>query len=76
MLRFVSVYAAVFRCEIGGRHLRQMRVFSENPAAVMERYSQEFETLFLETLSRHHNTKRTHANIVYKEYIADKVKES
>jgi DNA/RNA-binding protein KIN17 len=62
-----------FKChQTSEGHLRQMRIFAENPDAVMERYSKEFEELFLETLSRHHNTKRTHANLVYKEYIADK----
>lgn len=62
-----------FKChQTSEGHLRQMRIFSENPHAVMERYSKEFEELFLDTLSRHHNTKRTHANLVYKEYINDK----
>mmetsp|Transcript_41595 Transcript_41595/g.93843 ORF Transcript_41595/g.93843 Transcript_41595/m.93843 type:complete len:233 (+) Transcript_41595:121-819(+) len=62
-----------FKChQTSEGHLRQMRIFAENPAAVVERYSKEFEELFLDTLSRHHNTKRTHANLVYKEYIGDK----
>eukprot|EP00617_Octactis_speculum_P009896 CAMPEP_0185780638 /NCGR_PEP_ID=MMETSP1174-20130828/99762_1 /TAXON_ID=35687 /ORGANISM="Dictyocha speculum, Strain CCMP1381" /LENGTH=338 /DNA_ID=CAMNT_0028470281 /DNA_START=140 /DNA_END=1156 /DNA_ORIENTATION=- len=38
----------------------------------MKGFSEEFEMNFLDTLSRHHNTKRVHANIVYKEYIHDK----
>ena len=41
-----------------------MRIFAENPAAVMEKYSKEFEDCFIETLSRLHNTKRCHANQV------------
>ena len=62
-----------FKChQTSEGHLRQMRIFAENPQKVMERYSLEFEELFLDTLQRHHNTKRCHANQVYKEYIADK----
>mmetsp|Transcript_59995 Transcript_59995/g.103349 ORF Transcript_59995/g.103349 Transcript_59995/m.103349 type:complete len:477 (-) Transcript_59995:228-1658(-) len=62
-----------FKChQTSEGHLRQMRVFAENPHSVMEKFSEEFEEYFVETLSRLHNTKRIQANIVYKEYIADK----
>ena len=39
---------------------------------MVEQYSKEFEDCFPDVLQRHHNTKRTHANLVYKEMIADK----
>jgi DNA/RNA-binding protein KIN17 len=53
-------------------HLRQMRVFADNPYSVLDEFSQEFERGFLETLSSLHGTKRVKANTVYQEYIADK----
>jgi DNA/RNA-binding protein KIN17 len=53
-------------------HLRQMRVFAENPNSVLDEFSSEFERGFLETLSQLHGTKRVKANTVYQEYIADK----
>ena len=62
-----------FKChQTSDAHLRQMRIFAENPGAVMHGYSNEFEENFVETLSRRHGTKRVHANVVYQEYIADK----
>ena len=62
-----------FKChQTSDSHLRQMRIFAENPNAVMHNYSTEFEANFVETLSRRHGTKRVHANVVYQEYIADK----
>uniref|UniRef100_A0A6U0Y7K8 DNA/RNA-binding protein Kin17 WH-like domain-containing protein n=1 Tax=Rhizochromulina marina TaxID=1034831 RepID=A0A6U0Y7K8_9STRA len=62
-----------FKChQTSEGHLRQMRIYADNPGKVMDQYSKEFEEYFLETLSRHHNTKRVHANLVYKEYIGDK----
>ncbi|EGB09728.1 hypothetical protein AURANDRAFT_58917 [Aureococcus anophagefferens] len=62
-----------FKChQTSDGHLRQMRIFAENPNAVMHNYSTEFEANYVETLSRRHGTKRVHANVVYQEYIADK----
>ncbi|KAG5185239.1 antigenic determinant of recA protein [Tribonema minus] len=62
-----------FKCHTTSEsHLRQMRVFSENPDSVMEEFSQEFEEDFIEVLSRRFGTKRTHANQVYNEFIAHK----
>jgi len=62
-----------FKChQTSDSHLRQMRIFAEDPSSVMSNFSTEFEEYFIETLSRRHGTKRVHVNIVYQEYIADK----
>ena len=62
-----------FKChQTSDSHLRQMRIFAENPGAVMHGYSSEFEKNFLDSLSRRHGTKRVYANVAYREYIADK----
>jgi DNA/RNA-binding protein KIN17 len=62
-----------FKCHITSEsHLRQMRVFQEDPDSVMEEYSKEFEEDFMELLSRRFGTKRTHANHAYNEFIAHK----
>ena len=62
-----------FKChQTSEGHLRQMRIFAENPGKVMHTYSSEFEQNFLEVLSRRHGTKRVHSNVVYQEYIQDK----
>lgn len=53
-------------------HIRQMRVFAENPDHILSDFSKEFEKTFLDVLSHRHGTKRIQANQVYKEYIADK----
>ena len=52
-------------------HIRQMQVFAENPEDFMSEYSQEFEKGFLAILRRKGG--RVHANVVYQEYIADRV---
>lgn len=62
-----------FKCHtMSEGHLRQMRVFAENPNAVLDDFSKEFERGYLQTLSHLHGTKRILANRVYQEYIADK----
>ena len=53
-------------------HLRQMRLFAENPHSVIDEFSRDFERGFLEILSHRHGTKRVLANRVYQEYIGDK----
>ena len=41
-----------FKChQTSDSHLRQMRIFAENPGAVMHGYSSEFEKNFLDSLS-------------------------
>ncbi|CAM9311570.1 unnamed protein product [Choristocarpus tenellus] len=62
-----------FKChQTSEGHLRQMRIFADNPEAVMEEYSRVFEEEFLEVLSRRHGTKRIRASLVYNEFIAHK----
>eukprot|EP00904_Undaria_pinnatifida_P004460 jgi/Undpi1/14014/HiC_scaffold_9.g03665.m1 len=62
-----------FKChQTSEGHLRQMRIFAENPEAVMKEYSEDFEKEFLEVLSRRHGTKRVRASLVYNEFIAHK----
>lgn len=62
-----------FKCHLTSEsHLRQMKIFSENAGGFMDSYSQEFETMFLETLRMRHGTSRMNANNVYQEVITDK----
>ena len=62
-----------FKCHCTSEsHLRQMHLFAENPHKLMDEFTSEFETEFLELLSRRFGTRRVAANIVYNEYIADK----
>lgn len=62
-----------FKChQTSEAHLRQMRIFAENPGKLMEKYSAEFEKNFVTMLSRRHGTKRIAANVAYQEYISDK----
>ena len=53
-------------------HLRQMRVFADNPSRFISDFSKEFERGFMSVLSHGHRTKRVKANTIYQEYIADK----
>ena len=53
-------------------HLRQMRLFAENPATIVSEFSTTFKKGFLEQLNRFHGTKKILANRVYNEYIQDK----
>ena len=62
-----------FKCHcMSESHLRQMAIFAANPNKMMDSFSKEFEASFIDLLSRRHNTKRMHANVVYNEYIQDK----
>jgi len=53
-------------------HLRKMQLFSSRSSSYLDQYSKQFEKSFLDILSRHHNTKRVKANMVYNEVIQDK----
>ncbi|KAL7120876.1 hypothetical protein ACP275_02G149200 [Erythranthe tilingii] len=53
-------------------HQRQMQVFGQNPTRVVDGYSEEFETSFLEHMKRSHRFSRIAATVVYNEYIADR----
>jgi DNA/RNA-binding protein KIN17 len=62
-----------FKCHLTSEsHLRQMKIFSENAQTFMDRYSKEFEKIFLDTLRMRHSTARVNANNVYQEVIRDK----
>ena len=62
-----------FRCHLtSDSHLRQMKIFSDNATGILDQFSQEFETFYLETLRRRHGTKRVNANGIYQEVIQDK----
>lgn len=62
-----------FKCHTQSEgHLRQMRVFGENPTSIVAEFSREFEKGFMQTLSHRHGTKRVLCNKVYQEYISDK----
>jgi DNA/RNA-binding protein KIN17 len=62
-----------FKCHtMSEGHLRQMRLFAQNPNQILSSFSQEFEKGFLKILSHSHGTKRVFANRVYQEYIGDK----
>ena len=49
-----------------------MKIFSENAGTYMDRYSKDFEKMFLDTLRMRHSTSKTSANTVYQEVIQDK----
>jgi DNA/RNA-binding protein KIN17 len=49
-----------------------MKIFRENAGGMMDSFSKEFETGYMETLRRRHGTQRMNANNVYQEVIQDK----
>ncbi|PSR93182.1 DNA/RNA-binding protein [Actinidia chinensis var. chinensis] len=53
-------------------HQRQMEVFGQNPNRIVEGYSEEFETTFLDHMKRSHRFSCVAATVVYNEYIADR----
>ena len=62
-----------FKCHLTSEsHLRQMKVFSENAGSFMDRFSKDFEKMYLDTLRMRHSTARVNANNVYQEVIQDK----
>ena len=63
-----------FKCHCTSEsHIRQMSLFAQNPDSFMDAFSSEFESTFLELLSRRFGTRRVLANLVYNEYITDKL---
>ncbi|DAZ94846.1 TPA: hypothetical protein N0F65_012535 [Lagenidium giganteum] len=63
-----------FKCHTSSEsHQRQMLIVANNPDKFMSEYSEQFETAFLENLRRRHSTTRVRANVVYNEYIQDKL---
>ncbi|KAL3795157.1 hypothetical protein HJC23_007385 [Cyclotella cryptica] len=62
-----------FKCHItSDSHLRQMKTFRENAGGILDDFSREFESAYIETLRRRHGTQRMNANNVYQEVIQDK----
>ncbi|KAI3832789.1 hypothetical protein MKW98_002335 [Papaver atlanticum] len=62
-----------FKCHcMSESHQRQMEVFGQNPTRVIDGYTEEFETTFLDHLKRSHRFSRIAATVVYNEYIADR----
>ncbi|XP_057523026.1 KIN17-like protein [Amaranthus tricolor] len=62
-----------FKCHcLSESHQRQMQIFGQNPDRIVDGYSEEFETTFLEHMKRSHRFSRIAATVVYNEYIADR----
>lgn len=62
-----------FKCHLTSEsHLRQMKLFCSNSSAMLDKFSSEFEKMYLDCLYRRHRTKRMNANNVYQEVIQDK----
>ena len=62
-----------FKCHLTSEtHRRQMELFGQNPQRIIDGYSEEFESAFLDHLKRSHPFSRVSANVVYNEYIQDK----
>ncbi|GAB4850720.1 DNA/RNA-binding protein kin17 [Ancistrocladus abbreviatus] len=62
-----------FKCHcMSESHQRQMQVFGQNPNRIIDGYSEEFESAFLEHMKRSHRFSRVAATVVYNEYIADR----
>ncbi|GAB2245157.1 hypothetical protein Droror1_Dr00000650 [Drosera rotundifolia] len=53
-------------------HQRQMEVFGQNPNRVVDGYSEEFESAFLEHMKWNHRFSTVVATVVYNEYIVDR----
>jgi DNA/RNA-binding protein KIN17 len=62
-----------FKCHLTSEsHLRQMKIFSDNAGGILDKYSKEFVTSYMQTLRLRHGTKKVNANNVYQELISDK----
>ncbi|XP_054822717.1 KIN17-like protein [Prosopis cineraria] len=62
-----------FKCHcMSESHQRQMQIFGQNPSRIVEGYSEEFESSFLEHMKRSHRFSRIAATVVYNEYISDR----
>ncbi|GFR52671.1 hypothetical protein Agub_g15295 [Astrephomene gubernaculifera] len=62
-----------FKChQTSEGHKRQMELFGMNAHRVVEGYSEEFESAFMEHLRRAHPFSRVLAKNVYNEYITDR----
>ncbi|KAK1352924.1 DNA/RNA-binding protein Kin17, conserved region [Heracleum sosnowskyi] len=62
-----------FKCHcMSEGHVRQMELFGQNPDRVIESYSEEFESSFLEHVKRSCRSGRVAANVVYNEVIRER----
>ncbi|KAD6119838.1 hypothetical protein E3N88_11109 [Mikania micrantha] len=62
-----------FKCHcMSESHQRQMEVFGQNPNRIVDGYSEEFESMFLEHMKRSHRFSRIAATVVCNEYISDR----
>lgn len=62
-----------FKCHcMSESHQRQMQIFGQNPNRIVEGYSEEFESSFLDHMKRSHRFSRVAATVVYNEYINDR----
>ncbi|KAF8063030.1 KIN17 [Scenedesmus sp. PABB004] len=62
-----------FKChQMSEGHRRQMEVFGANPGRVVDGFSEEFESSFMDHLRRAHPSSRVAAQNVYNEFIADR----
>jgi hypothetical protein len=53
-------------------HQRQMQMFSENSGRYMDEFSTAFEQGMLELIARKARSQRVQANVLYRDYIADR----
>ncbi|EOD24989.1 hypothetical protein EMIHUDRAFT_45058, partial [Emiliania huxleyi CCMP1516] len=62
-----------FKCHcMSESHQRQMAMFSENSGKYMDEFSREFEEGMMEIIGRKARSQRCSANVVYREYIANR----
>ncbi|KAL5761339.1 hypothetical protein ACOSQ2_020177 [Xanthoceras sorbifolium] len=62
-----------FKCHcMSDSHQRQMQLFGQNSDRIVEGFSEEFESTFLDHMKRSHRFSRVAATVVYNEYIHDR----
>ncbi|KAL8551447.1 hypothetical protein ACS0TY_000517 [Phlomoides rotata] len=60
-----------FKCHcMSESHQRQMQVFGQNPTRIIDGYSEEYESMFLEHVKNSLRFSRVAATVVYNEYIS------
>ncbi|KAL8469889.1 hypothetical protein ACS0TY_032670 [Phlomoides rotata] len=60
-----------FKCHcMSESHQHQMQVFGQNPTRIIDGYSEEYESMFLEHMKNSHRFSRVAAIVVYNEYIS------
>lgn len=62
-----------FKChQTSDGHRRQMLLFGQDPDAIIDRISAEFQAGYLDVLKRNYPNLRCHCNDAYRDYITDK----